>query len=95
MQIWGIWRNGPNDLRGNFAFYAEEHGFGEEGGDGRVELGVVREVQEGNTRGLEARAPSPPTYTITPNESWNLDIAPALGRGLPARGKHTQGTPGT
>ena len=30
VQIWGIWRNGPNDSEGNFAFYAEEHGLGQQ-----------------------------------------------------------------
>ena len=30
VQIWGIWRNGPNDSEGIFEFYAEEHGLGQQ-----------------------------------------------------------------
>ena len=43
-------------------------------------------------KGVELGVSHPSTYTITPNESWNMDIAPTLGRGLPARGKHTRHT---
>ena len=62
--------------RGFSRFMLKNMFFGEEGGDGGVELGVSH----------------PSTYTITPNESWDMGIAPALGRGLPARGKHTRHT---
>ena len=52
MQIWGIWRNGPNESEGNFAFYAEEHGLGE------MSLPVTRAKAREHTSGRPSRAGS-------------------------------------